>query len=116
MITNDDMDSVFQALSHVSRRRMMDLIRATPGVAVGRLAQEFDVSRIAVMNHLTVLERAGLVVSRREGRSRVLFLNTVPLQEIHERWTSTYTEAGARRVLDIKRLAEANGRGTNDDE
>ena len=114
MVTQDAMTDVFQALANEHRRRMMDLIRARPGIAVGQLAAQFDVSRITVMKHLGVLEAAGLVVSRKEGVRRHLFLNTVPLQEIHERWTSIYTETGARRVLDIRDRAEALSRKADD--
>jgi len=104
------MDAVFHALAHAHRRQMMDLVRAQPGVTVGRLASEFDVSRITVINHLGVLERAGLIVSEKDGSRRRLFLNTVPLQEIHQRWTSTFTEEGALRVLEIRAMAEAAAR------
>ena len=58
MITNPGMDEVFHALAHATRRAILDLVRDRPGQRVGELAGAFDVSRIAVMNHLTVLERA----------------------------------------------------------
>lgn len=106
MFTDDDMDSVFHALAHVHRRRMLDLVNARPGVTVGQLAQDFDVSRIAVMNHLDVLERAGLILSQKDGRSRRLYLNTVPIQFIHDRWNSQYSAHWARRLTDIKYAAE----------
>lgn len=101
------MDAVFHALANPHRRRIMDILRARPGVTVGELSSEFDVSRITVLRHLQVLEQAGLLVSRKDGPRRRLHLNTVPLQEIHERWTSAYTESGALRLLDIRRRAEA---------
>lgn len=115
MITYDDkMDSVFHALAHAARRQMLDLIRDKPGLSVGALAAEFDVSRIAVMNHLAVLERANLVTSQKQGRSRLLYLNLVPIQEIHERWSDDYAAHWAGRVTTIKALAEAVAR-TNED-
>ena len=104
------MDSVFHALAHAHRRRMMDLVRSAPGITVGQLAAKFDVSRITVMKHLETLERAGLIVSRKDGARRRLHLNTVPLQEIHRRWTSTFTEDGAERVLGIRSIAEAKAK------
>jgi DNA-binding transcriptional ArsR family regulator len=110
MITEDEMDGVFQALSHAHRRRMLDLLRAAPGMAVGELASQFDTSRIAVMNHLTVLERAGLVISQREGRTRRLYLNAAPIQMIHDRWTDAYSAHWSRRITDIKYAAEAAAR------
>ena len=65
MLDDRDMDAVFQALSNESRRRMLDLIKEEPGIGVGALASDFDVSRIAVMKHLAVLEQANLVVSEK---------------------------------------------------
>ncbi len=116
MITNDDMDGVFHALAHTTRRQIMDHVRDCPGLSVGALAAKFDVSRIAVMNHLTVLEKAGLIISRREGRSRKLFLNAVPIQEIHNRWTDEYSTCWSERVTLIKQIAEAaTGRNRDTD-
>jgi DNA-binding transcriptional ArsR family regulator len=116
MITNDDMDAVFQALAHTTRRVMLDYVRATPGLSVGELAQNFDVSRIAVMNHLAVLEKANLVISERDGRSRRLYLNAMPIQDIHDRWTDIYSAFWADRVNTIKHAAEAVARQTEDKE
>ena len=107
MITNDDMSSVFQALSHESRRAMLDILKARPGCPVGELASHFDVSRIAVMNHLSVLEKAGLVVSEKRGRTRHLYLNAVPIRMIQDRWLDAYSEPFAGRVASIKAMAEA---------
>jgi DNA-binding transcriptional ArsR family regulator len=110
MITNDDMDAVFQALAHRARREMLDLVRAKPGLTVGNLAANFDVSRIAVMNHLTVLEKANLIISEKDGRARRLYLNAMPIQDIHDRWTDTYSAHWADRVNLIKHAAEAAAR------
>lgn len=110
MITNDDMDAVFQALAHGARRQMLDHVRNQPGLSVGELASKFDVSRIAVMNHLTVLERANLIISEKDGRTRRLYLNAMPIQDIHERWTDTYSAHWAERVNTIKYAAEAVAR------
>jgi len=117
MITDLDMDAVFHALAHEHRRRILDLLKARPGLPVGALAQEFDVSRIAIINHLAVLERAGLVLSHRDGRSRRLYLNAVPIQMIHDRWTSEYSAHWAQQLTGIKFAAEAAQnmkRGRND--
>ena len=86
MITDKDMSAVFHALAHESRRQVLDILKANPGCPVGELAKHFDVSRIAVMNHLAVLEKAGLVVSEKDGRSRRLYLNAAPIQMIQDRW------------------------------
>lgn len=107
MITEDDMDRLFAALSHRTRREILDRVRDSPGITVGKLAQHFDVSRIAVMNHLSVLSEAGLVISRKEGRSRALYLNAMPIQEIHSRWTDQFSAHWLDRMSLIKAAAEA---------
>jgi DNA-binding transcriptional ArsR family regulator len=106
MAENPDTDAVFQALANPSRRQMLDLVCRQPGINVGGLARDFDVSRIAVMKHLAVLEAAQLVVSEKEGRMRKLYFNPVPIQMIYERWTDDYSAYWSTRVTDIKRRAE----------
>lgn len=107
MITNDDMDAVFHALAHSVRRTILDYLRESPGLSVGELARNFDVSRIAVMNHLAVLEKAELIISEKVGRTRKLYLNAMPIQDIHERWMDTYSAHWAERVSTIRHAAEA---------
>jgi DNA-binding transcriptional ArsR family regulator len=119
MFTNNDMDAVFHALAHTVRREILDYVRATPGLTVGELASKFDVSRIAVMNHLAVLEKADLLISERDGRSRKLYLNIMPIQDIYERWTDTYSAYWAEHVNLIKHAAEAavsKSKRSNEDE
>lgn len=106
MFTNDDMDAVFQALAHTTRREILDLVRDKPGQGVGELAKAFDVSRIAVMNHLSVLEKAGLLISQKDGRTRRLYLNAMPIHAIHERWVDAYSAHWADRMSFIKSAAE----------
>jgi DNA-binding transcriptional ArsR family regulator len=107
MITNEQTDQVFQALAHTTRREILDLVRDNPGQSVGELAQSFDVSRIAVMNHLAVLTTAGLIISEKDGRSRRLYLNAMPIREIHDRWIDSYSEQWLDRMSEIKLMAEA---------
>ncbi|MGB3625057.1 MAG: metalloregulator ArsR/SmtB family transcription factor [Henriciella sp.] len=116
MITNDDMSGVFQALAHESRRKILDMLKAKPGCSVGELAKGFDVSRIAVMNHLAVLEKAGLVVSEKQGRTRRLYLNAVPIRQIQERWLDGYSETFAGKLTSIKTLAEQAARKRDEDD
>ena len=100
------MDDVFKALGKRCRRRMLDIIKAQPGVGVGTVAREFDVSRIAVMKHLAILEKANLLISEKDGRMRRLYFNVAPIQMIHERWTTEYSAYWAGQLTDIKQRAE----------
>lgn len=106
MIPDNDMNTVFQALAHESRRRVLDIVKECPGISVGALASEFDVSRIAVIKHLRVLEEAALLISEKDGRTRHLYFNPVPIQLIHERWTTEYSAYWSREVTRLKYLAE----------
>lgn len=112
MVTNSapsdgGMDLLFRALAHRARRRILDLLAARPGSRVCDLTPHFAMSRIAIMKHLGVLSEANLVVSRREGRERRLFLNAVPIQQVHERWITAYGALFAGGALELKRRVEA---------
>ena len=103
----DSMDKLFHALASAPRRRMLDILRETPGCSVMHVCRYFDVSRIAVMKHLRVLEEADLVISRKEGRTRCLYFNAAPIQSIHERWTAEYSALWAGRLTEFKRQVES---------
>jgi len=106
MTVMDDMAAVFDALGHPTRRRILDIVKASPGCGVGELAAHFDTSRIAVMHHLRQLEEAELILSRKEGRTRRLYHNPVPIQLIHDRWTTEYSEFWATKMADVKYAIE----------
>ncbi len=63
-------------------------------------------TRFGVMKHLRVLEDAGLVVTRRQGREKLHFLNPVPIRLIHDRWIDKYTERQVSALADLKHELE----------
>jgi DNA-binding transcriptional ArsR family regulator len=98
----DELDAVFRALADPTRRRILDLLKPGPRTT-GDLAEQFEeLSRFAVMKHLGVLERAGLVLVRRRGRERYNFLNTVPIRQVYERWMGPYSELWSSSLLRLK--------------
>lgn len=102
----DSMDKVFHALASASRRRVLDIVKDRPGCSVTHVCRFFDVSRVAVMKHLRVLEESGLIVSMKRGRTRELYFNAVPIQSIHERWTTDYSALWAERLNEFARVVE----------
>lgn len=96
------MNLVFHALASTHRRRMLDVVSAQPGCSVADVCKHFDVSRIAVMKHLAVLENAGLLISEKKGRRKSLYFNAVPIQMIHERWTDEYSAHWAGKLTAFK--------------
>jgi DNA-binding transcriptional ArsR family regulator len=59
------------------------------------------------MRHLRVLEDAELLISRRDGRRRRLYHNAVPIQLIHDRWTTEYSALWSGRMAEVKYRVEA---------
>jgi DNA-binding transcriptional ArsR family regulator len=99
-------DAVFAALAHPVRRRVLDLLVTSPGMTVKAVASHFDISRIAVMKHLSTLEAAELVLSEKRGRERRLFFNPVPIQQIYDRWTDQYAAFWTGHMTDIQSRVE----------
>lgn len=98
----ESMDAVFQALAHASRRQMLDIVKNNPGCHINAVSSNFEMSRIAVMKHLRILEDAGLIVSEKDGRARKLYFNSVPIQLIYDRWTTEYSAFWATQLTDLK--------------
>lgn len=99
-------DEFWKALSNPIRRRILDLLRDGPQ-NVNALDDAFGShSRFAVMQHLEVLEEAGLVLRRKQGRQTLNFLNAVPLRETYERWVDRFADSAAEKSLALKRHIE----------
>jgi DNA-binding transcriptional ArsR family regulator len=83
---------VFKALADPTRRRILDELSERNGQTLfelcSRLASKHGLgsSRQAISQHLGVLEEAGLVESRKDGRYKFHYLDTGPLERIADRW------------------------------
>ena len=99
MSTEANEDSVFKALANHMRRRMLDSLKDEPRTT-GMLCDVFpEMDRCTVMQHLNVLEDAGLIIVKRMGRERWNHLNSMPIKQIHDRWISQYA-THALSILD----------------
>jgi DNA-binding transcriptional ArsR family regulator len=107
MSRRDKEGLVFKALADDRRREILDLLKDGPKTT-GELCGHFKrVDRCTVMLHLGVLEKAGLVIAKREGRVRWNYLNVVPVQEIYDRWISHYARPSVELLARLKRDMEA---------
>jgi DNA-binding transcriptional ArsR family regulator len=98
--------AVFAARGDPTRWRLLGtLAQQGEGTATTRAA-ELPVSRPAVIKHLGVLERAGLVEGRRTGREVLFTVNPEPLGEA-SRWLARVATEWDRRLAALKALAEA---------
>jgi uncharacterized protein YndB with AHSA1/START domain/DNA-binding transcriptional ArsR family regulator len=102
------MDEVFRAIADPTRRSLLDELFKRDGQSLSALEARFPMTRFGVMKHLKVLEGAGLVLTRRRGREKLHFLNTVPIRLIHDRWVSKYAEPWAAALSGLKQSLEGN--------
>ena len=99
----DDDDQVFKALADPTRRLLLDRLFERDGRTLSELEAEVPaLTRFGVMRHLSVLEEAGLVVTRKQGRYKRHYLNPVPIRLIYERWMGKYREREVTALLDLK--------------
>jgi DNA-binding transcriptional ArsR family regulator len=86
------MADIFEALSAPARRAILDVLRERDGQTLFEICsrltmtQDLPLTRQAISQHLDVLESAGLVSTKREGRYKYHYLNTKPLESIVDRW------------------------------
>ena len=92
MSTAADQDDVFRALADPTRRAILDELTERNGQTLyeicARLVMRHGIgsTRQAISQHLDVLEAAGLVTTRREGRLKFHHIDTAPLRHIAQRW------------------------------
>jgi DNA-binding transcriptional ArsR family regulator len=92
--------TIFDALAADARRTILDELHDRDGQALYELCARLtmkhglEMSRQAVSQHLEVLEEAGLVRTRREGRYKYHHIERTPLVEIVERWGTGEEEEG----------------------
>jgi DNA-binding transcriptional ArsR family regulator len=98
---------VIKAIASSDRRRIMDLLRDEPRTT-GTLCEELPwLNRCTVMQHIGVLEKAELIITRKQGRQRWNYLDTGPIQRFYERWIKLYAMPSASMLHRLKTDLEA---------
>jgi ArsR family transcriptional regulator, cadmium/lead-responsive transcriptional repressor len=110
-VTTPADDELWSAVADPSRRRVLDLLVNHGDVSASWLAGHVPFSRQAVSKHLIVLEEAGLVSRRKQGRE-VLYQVDADRLDQASRAMADLAEQWDRRLTAIKRLAEAAHRET----
>ncbi len=96
---------MWRALADPTRRAILDRLRTAPHTS-GQLEGHFVTTRFAVRKHLNILEAAGLVVVRRQGRERWNYLNAMPIHTVYERWVTPYQALWAGKLSHLKNTLE----------
>jgi DNA-binding transcriptional ArsR family regulator len=95
---------VFAALADQRRRHILAMLTSRE-MSIRAIADNFDVTRPAVVKHLGVLERARLVRTRRRGRERLYRLDASPLRAVRD-WLVPYERFWATRLQRLKSSVE----------
>jgi DNA-binding transcriptional ArsR family regulator len=103
-------DSALDALGNPIRRELLERLADGP-MSVGELAAGLPISRPAVSRHLATLKRAGLVVDRSSGSTRLYALNQSGFSATRQWLESFWSEAGIRFRLVADNLSETKERG-----
>ena len=98
----ESLDAVFHALSSTPRRTMLNAL-VDGERTVGELAEPFDISLAAVSKHLMVLEEAGLVDRRVDGRTTICRLCAEPLADVRD-WVAFYESFWTHKLDRLEKL------------
>jgi DNA-binding transcriptional ArsR family regulator len=102
----DEGDEVFRALADPTRRAILDALFEADGQSAGDLWARFpEMTRFGVSKHLSVLQDANLITTVRQGRTKLHYLNPVPIAQIAHRWISKYAAPFASALVDLEQQA-----------
>ncbi|MGH2699721.1 MAG: ArsR/SmtB family transcription factor [Actinomycetota bacterium] len=90
------LDRKFSALSDATRRELLERLGYGPAT-ISELAEPFGMSLTGLKKHIQILEEAGLVTTRKVGRSRECRLGPAELQDLTQ-WIETYRRRWERRL------------------
>ena len=98
-MSREQREGVFGALADEHRRLILDRLRRRNGQTLAELCEGQEITRQAVTKHLKVLEEADLVLSKRDGRRRLHYLNPVPIHAVAMRWLRQFDAVKLDRLL-----------------
>jgi len=86
---------VFQAISDPTRREIINLVAYNP-LNLNAIAENFDISRPAISQHIKILTECGLIVIKKQGRERFCEAKLNSLKEVSD-WIERYRQLWAYR-------------------
>jgi DNA-binding transcriptional ArsR family regulator len=107
-------DEALRAIAEPRRRAILRLV-ARDELAAGEIAAAFDITRTAVSQHLTVLQKAGLLTERREGTRRLYQARPEGLAGLREFLDDMWADAldAAREIAEERRGAAGDDRAAS---
>lgn len=87
-LPNDELDARFRALADHNRRTMILMVTERPGITLQEVSAAFPISRFAVMSHINILEKAGILRSEKESIYRHFFPVAGSMSALFDAWMS----------------------------
>ena len=106
-------DEVFRALADPTRRAILEHLDQGPA-SVSELAEPFDVSLAAVVQHVQVLERSRLITTRKQGRQRLCAVDPAAVKS-PEQWLRSRRTRWERRLDRLEQHLDTTVKGDTDD-
>src|SRR6476661_1196824 len=107
-MVQERLDSTFRALADPTRRGMLASL-ALGEKSIGELAEPFAMSFAGASKHVKVLEEAGLIVRRKQGRTHLISIEAKPIEEA-ERWMRQWERFWNTRLDRLEALIEQEKR------
>jgi DNA-binding transcriptional ArsR family regulator len=104
MVQSQTLDRTFSALSDPRRRDILDRLSAGPA-SISQLATPLEISLPGVMKHIRILEGAGLVTTRKHGRTRECQLGPEQMDDVTA-WIEHYRHEWERRLDRLEAIVE----------
>lgn len=99
-------DEIWKAIADGKRRKIVDAL-AAGRMSTGEIVQLFpSVGRTGVLKHISVLEKADLIIVKREGRVRWNYLNPAPIKRACNPWVRKHVERISSSIARLKKIAE----------
>jgi DNA-binding transcriptional ArsR family regulator len=105
------LDATFHALADPTRRGMLASL-ALGEKSIGELAEPYKMSFAGASKHVKVLEEAGLIARRKQGRTHLISIEAKPLEEA-ERWLRQWEKFWSSRLDRLEALLEADKKKEN---
>ncbi|MES2325905.1 MAG: metalloregulator ArsR/SmtB family transcription factor [Pseudomonadota bacterium] len=112
-MVEERLDSTFRALADPTRRGMLANL-ALGEKSIGELAEPFAMSFAGASKHVKVLEDAGLIARRKQGRTHLISIDAKPLEEA-ERWMRQWEKFWNKRLDRLEALIERDKKENSND-
>lgn len=102
----DRINKIFKAIADPTRREIFHLLMAGSALTIHQVADNFNISRQGVTKHIKLLEEAGMVSVKKQGRERYCYADPTPLREV-KTWLETYDQFWDGALDSLKNYLES---------